>query len=175
MHTRGWGSFLDKLPVADPGFPRGGGANSPGGAPTYDFAKFSQKLHEIERIWAPRGGRASLAPPLRSATDYSKNTQNKTAGIQKKLLTSSRASILFPTMSVGDLGYPRRGEWQPKMDRQTYYVGGSKGVLGPNSFIFMQFSAKIWPNNIFSFFSQGLPLPSPPRRGNLEFAIVLFV
>ena len=50
--------------MADPGFPRGGGANSPGGgAPTYDFAKFSQKLHEIERIWAPRGG-ASLAPPL---------------------------------------------------------------------------------------------------------------
>ena len=42
--------------VADPGFPRGGGANSPGGAPTYDFAKFSQKLHEIERIWTPRGG-----------------------------------------------------------------------------------------------------------------------
>ena len=40
-------------PVADPGFPRGGGANSPGGAPTYDFAKFSQKMHEIERIWTP--------------------------------------------------------------------------------------------------------------------------
>ena len=32
------------------------------GSPTYDFAKFSQKLHEIERIWAPWG--ASLAPPL---------------------------------------------------------------------------------------------------------------
>ena len=43
--------------VADPGFPRGGGANSPGGAPTYDFAKFPQKLHEIERIWTPRGAR----------------------------------------------------------------------------------------------------------------------
>ena len=42
--------------MADPGFPRGGGANSPGGAPTYDFAKNSPKLHEIERIWAPRGG-----------------------------------------------------------------------------------------------------------------------
>ena len=42
--------------VADPGLPRGGGANSPGGAPTYDFAKFSQKLHEIERIWTPGGG-----------------------------------------------------------------------------------------------------------------------
>ena len=43
-------------PVADLGFPQGGGANSPGGAPTYDFAKFSQKLHEIERISAPGGG-----------------------------------------------------------------------------------------------------------------------
>ena len=42
--------------MADPGFPRGGGANSPGGAPTYDFAKFSQKVHEIERIWTPGGG-----------------------------------------------------------------------------------------------------------------------
>ena len=39
------------IAVADPGFPRGGGANSPGvGAPTYDFVKFSRKLHEIERI-----------------------------------------------------------------------------------------------------------------------------
>ena len=44
--------------MADPGFPQGGGANSPGGggAPTYDFAKFSQKLHEIERILTPGGG-----------------------------------------------------------------------------------------------------------------------
>ena len=33
--------------VVDPGFARGGGdANSPGG-PTYNFAKISQKLHEI--------------------------------------------------------------------------------------------------------------------------------
>ena len=29
--------------VADPGFPRSLGANPRGGAPTYDFAKFSQK------------------------------------------------------------------------------------------------------------------------------------
>ena len=35
-------------------FPRRGRQLS-GGAPTYDFAKFSQKLHEIERIWTPRG------------------------------------------------------------------------------------------------------------------------
>ena len=38
------------------------GRQLPKGAPTYDFAKFSQKLHEIERIWT-RGG-ASLPPPL---------------------------------------------------------------------------------------------------------------
>ena len=37
--------------MADPGFPRGGGAKPPGRAPTYGFAKFPQKLHEIERIW----------------------------------------------------------------------------------------------------------------------------
>ena len=35
------------------------------GAPTYDFAKISQKLHEIERIWTP-------SRPLRSAAEYSK-------------------------------------------------------------------------------------------------------
>ena len=58
--TQGQGTIA----VADPGFPRGGGANSPGEAPTYDFANFPQKLHEIERIRAPGGERA----PLRSAT-----------------------------------------------------------------------------------------------------------
>ena len=58
-------TLLQPFTVADPGFPRGGGANSQGGAPTYEFAKFSQKLHEIERIWTPGGGGgASLAPPL---------------------------------------------------------------------------------------------------------------
>ena len=37
--------------------------DQPSGVPTYDFAKFSQKLCEIERIWICRG-HASLAPPL---------------------------------------------------------------------------------------------------------------
>ena len=61
--------FCGATAVADPGFPRGGGANSPGGAPTYDFAKFSQKLHEIERIWTPGGGGgASKILLCRSAT-----------------------------------------------------------------------------------------------------------
>ena len=36
------------------------------GAETYDFTKFSQKLHEIERVWTPR--EASVAPNLRSTT-----------------------------------------------------------------------------------------------------------
>ena len=30
------------------------------GAPTYDFAKISQKLHEIETIWTPRGAGARV-------------------------------------------------------------------------------------------------------------------
>ena len=45
------------------------GAPTPrgGGAPTYDFAKISQKLHEIERIWTTGGGRPKfyyVDPPL---------------------------------------------------------------------------------------------------------------
>ena len=43
-------------------FPEEGAPTPGGGAPTYDFAIFSQKLHEIERIWARRRA------PLRSAT-----------------------------------------------------------------------------------------------------------
>ena len=39
-----------------------GGTNPGGGEPTYDFAKISQKLHEIERIWTR--GYVSLVPPL---------------------------------------------------------------------------------------------------------------
>ena len=54
--------------MADQGFPRGGGTNSPGGTPTYDFAKISQKLPEIERIWTPGGGASPkfyyVDPPL---------------------------------------------------------------------------------------------------------------
>ena len=53
------GNVFTSMSAADPGFPRGG-------APTYDFAKFSQKLHEIEGILTPGG--ASPPAPLRSAT-----------------------------------------------------------------------------------------------------------
>ena len=55
--------------AADPGFPQGG-RQLPRGAPTYDFAKFSRKLHEFERIWVPGGG-APLAPtPLNPPLEY---------------------------------------------------------------------------------------------------------
>ena len=40
------------------------GAPTPQGAPTYNYAKISQKLHDIEIIWTPRGWRTSLAPLL---------------------------------------------------------------------------------------------------------------
>ena len=60
--------FLQNISVADLGFPRGGCAN-PMGAPTYYWPNFSRKLHENEEILA-EGGRASLAPPLRSATAF---------------------------------------------------------------------------------------------------------
>ena len=43
--------------------PRRRGRQPSGGAPTYDFAKFSEKLHEIEKILGRRGG-----APLGSAT-----------------------------------------------------------------------------------------------------------
>ena len=55
--------------MADPGFPRGGGANPKGGVPTYYLANFSRKLHENEEILGQRGGgarpsRPPLDPPL---------------------------------------------------------------------------------------------------------------
>ena len=40
------------------------GADPPGGAPTYDFVKFSRKLHEIEKILGRRGA-PPLDPPLK--------------------------------------------------------------------------------------------------------------
>ena len=52
---------------ADPGFPVEGGAN-PRGAPTYDFVKFSEKLHEMEKILDHGGGAPGARPPPKSAT-----------------------------------------------------------------------------------------------------------
>ena len=53
---------------ADSGFPVGGGINprGGGGVPTYDFAKFSEKLHEIEKNF---GRGRTPGHPLGSTTD----------------------------------------------------------------------------------------------------------
>ena len=58
------GSPRKDVPVADPGFPRGGGANPKGGAPTYYLANFSRKLYENEEILGQRGARVPRGPPL---------------------------------------------------------------------------------------------------------------
>ena len=55
-----WLKLLTLSSGMDPGFPVGGGANPPGGVPTYNFAKFCEKLHEIEKILGHGGGRAPL-------------------------------------------------------------------------------------------------------------------
>ena len=57
--VNGWSQFSGGSRI----FPRGC-ANS---QKYYYFSIFCRKLHENERIWTPRGGRASLAPPLGSA------------------------------------------------------------------------------------------------------------
>ena len=56
-------NFTDQWRIQD--FPEVG-APTLRGAPTYDFAKLSQNLHEIERIWTPvaRVPRAPSDPPL---------------------------------------------------------------------------------------------------------------
>ena len=61
------GMSMNKIALctgADPGFLLGGGANPLGGAPTYDFVKFSKKLHEIEKILGRRGARTRCAPQI---------------------------------------------------------------------------------------------------------------
>ena len=89
-------------PVADPGFPRVEGANPPRGGgrrgPTYDFAKFSQKFHEIERILTPGRGRASLTPPYRSANVIGTLVQN----FKKKIkgCCSSGKCIFLPISAL---------------------------------------------------------------------------
>ena len=52
-------------------FPEEGAPTLQEGGATYDFAKISQKLHEIERIWTPGGGGRGGASKIllcRSAT-----------------------------------------------------------------------------------------------------------
>ena len=56
--------------VADPGIPRGGGANSPGGGGRQhtNLSNFPKNCMKLKEFGPPGGGRASPAPPLRSTT-----------------------------------------------------------------------------------------------------------
>ena len=49
--------------VADPGFPRGGGANPQGGGASLLFGQHFPKNCMKMKEFGPRGGCASLAPP----------------------------------------------------------------------------------------------------------------
>ena len=57
-------NFIFKKAVADPGFPRGGGANPKGGVPTYYLANFSQNCMKMKNVWATRGARVPRAAPF---------------------------------------------------------------------------------------------------------------
>ena len=67
--------------------PRRRGRQPYRGAPTYDFAKFCEKLHEIEKILGRRGagaGHAPLNPPLLTIGEilrYSTQSSQKTASV----------------------------------------------------------------------------------------------
>ena len=65
-----WLVLFITCPVADPGFPVGGGADLVGGAPTPETTTFEKFVCQNERIWTRRGARARqrpLDPPLMPA------------------------------------------------------------------------------------------------------------
>ena len=57
------------LPVADPGFPRGGGANSPGGRQNTILPKIPKNCMKLKEFGLPGGG-ASKILLCRYATVY---------------------------------------------------------------------------------------------------------
>ena len=54
--------YKTMITVADPGLPRGGGANPKGGRQPIIWSIFPENCMKMKKFWA-RGGRASLAPP----------------------------------------------------------------------------------------------------------------
>ena len=53
---------IASLPVADPGFPRGGGANSPGGRQRMILPYFPENCMKLKEFGPPGGG-VPRAPP----------------------------------------------------------------------------------------------------------------
>ena len=126
------------LPGADPGFPVGGGANPPG-APTYDLAKFCEKLHEIEKILFHGGGahwECPLNPPLATFQFYSSSgSRGGWWGAEKHEIYAAAFGYCkeLPQLklysSVADLHRPSKILDAP--------------FLGPIFFIFMQLSGNV--------------------------------
>ena len=58
------------LSVADPGFPRGGGTNSPGGRQHTILPKIPKNCMKLKEFGPPGGGRASKILLCRSATAF---------------------------------------------------------------------------------------------------------
>ena len=86
-----------RISVADPGFPRGGGASPKGGgAPTYYLTNFCRKLHEMKKFCA-RGGARPSRPPLRSATVYSTTGGYVCTGL---CLFTGGGEYLWPLLQV---------------------------------------------------------------------------
>ena len=54
-------NHLTLLSGVDPGFPVGGGANHPGGPPTYEIAKFSKNCMKLRKLRAI--GALGMPPP----------------------------------------------------------------------------------------------------------------
>ena len=64
-------SIAKCISVADPGFPRRGGANPQGGGANLLFCPiFTENCMKMKEFGPGGGGRASLAPPLRSANAF---------------------------------------------------------------------------------------------------------
>ena len=120
------------------------------------FAKLSQKLHEIKRILMPRGGggrHASLPPldpPIKSVKIYRAQTPPYLA----------LSKILAKQTTPGqDLVYTHEYQWMGNSRNQKsiqffpppflgiHGPGMLTAMLGPNSLILMQLLAKTLQNN----------------------------
>ena len=61
IHSRGYENpFSQTLSVADPGFPRGGGANSPGGRQHIIWPNFPKNCMKLIEFGPPEGGGARV-------------------------------------------------------------------------------------------------------------------
>ena len=110
------------IPVADPGFSPGGGANS---QKCYYFSIFCPKLHENERIWTPRGGGASLAPPLGSANAYSFHNKKITFFSYNLFQVFTTCKIFF-RCSYLTLFFHKGKKWL-KLQKPKIHQGVSNG------------------------------------------------